>query len=62
MMNGLYVGQKDQYYAIFTPQGIQIGLLFLGQDGQYARDVVALNTVTKELSKRWGIPTGAANG
>ena len=42
MLNGLYIGQKGQYYAIFTPQGIQIGLLFLGQDGQYAKDVAAL--------------------
>lgn len=62
MMNGLYVVQQGQQYAIYTPQGIQIGYLFLGQDGQYAKDVVALNTITRSLSKRWGVPTGAANG
>lgn len=31
MINNLYVVQRGQQYAIFTPQGIQIGLLFLGQ-------------------------------
>lgn len=55
MMNGLFVIQKEQHYAIYTPQGIQIAYLFLGQDGQYARDVELLNPVTKALAKRWGI-------
>lgn len=55
MLNGLYIGQKGQYYAIFTPQGIQIGLLFLGQDGQYSKDVAALGPITKALAKRWGV-------
>lgn len=55
MMNGLYVQQNGQHYAIYTPQGIQIALLFLGQDGQYARDVELLNPVTKALARRWGI-------
>ena len=55
MMNGLYVQQSGQHYAIYTPQGIQIALLFLGQDGQYVRDVELLNPVTKALARRWGI-------
>ena len=55
MMNGLLVVQKEQHYAIYTPQGIQIAYLFLGQDGQYARDVELLNPVTKALSRRCGI-------
>ena len=55
MINGLYVQQRGQQYAIFTPQGIQIGLLFLGQDGQYAKDVAALGPITKALAKRWGV-------
>ncbi len=42
MMSGMYVVQRGQQYAIFTPQGIQVGYLFLGQDGQYAKDVAAL--------------------
>ena len=55
MMNGLLVVQKEQHYAIYTPQGIQIAYLFLGQYGQYALDVERLNPVTKALSRRWGI-------
>ena len=55
MINNLYVVQRGQQYAIFTPQGIQIRLLFLGQDGQYAKDVAALGPITKALAKRWGV-------
>lgn len=55
MMNGLYVRQQGQQYAIFTPQGIQIGLLFMGQDGQYMKDVVAVQAITKVMAHRWGI-------
>ena len=55
MMSGMYVVQRGQQYAIFTPQGIQVGYLFLGQDGQYAKDVATLGPITKALAKRWGV-------
>lgn len=55
MLNGLFVRQVGQQYLIYTPQGIQVGYVFLGQDGQYAKDVVVLNAVTKALAKRWGL-------
>jgi len=55
MMNGLYVQQNGQQYAVYTPQGIQIGLLFMGQDGQYMKDVAAMNAITKVMGKRWGV-------
>ena len=42
MLNGLFVRQVGQQYLIYTPQGIQVGYVFLGQDGQYAKDVVAI--------------------
>ena len=61
MMNGMYVVQQGQQYAIYTPQGIQVGYLFLGQDGQYARDVAVLQPITKALAKRWGIHPGNGN-
>ena len=54
-LNGLFVRQVGQQYLIYTPQGIQVGYVFLGQDGQYAKDVVVLNAVTKALAKRWGL-------
>lgn len=57
-MNGLYIRQVGQEYFIFTPQGIQIARLFLGQDGQFAQDVVALGPITKALAKRWGVNPG----
>lgn len=55
MLYGLYVVQSGQAYHIFTPQGEKIGLVFMGYDGQYARDVIALKPIIKALSERWGI-------
>lgn len=55
MLNGLYVVQKGQAYHIFTPQGEKIGLVFMGYDGQYAKDVIALQAITKALGQRWRI-------
>lgn len=55
MLNGLVVRQDGQYYSIYTPQGIQIGLLFMGCDGQMMYDAMALKPITKIMGKRWGI-------
>lgn len=55
MMNGLYVEQRGQAYHIFTPQGEKIGLVFMGYDGQFAKDVIALNMITKAMARRWSI-------
>jgi len=53
MMNGLYVIQSGQEYIIMTPQGIKIGWLFMGADGQTMYDAMALKTITKVMAKRW---------
>ena len=59
MMNGLYVVQGNgQWYAVYTPQGIQIALIFLGNDGQLMADAVTMKSITALLAKRWGIGTG----
>lgn len=55
MMYGLHIVQRGQAYYIFTPQGEQIGLLFMGYDGQYFKDVIAIKTIAKAMSERWGI-------
>lgn len=57
MMNGLIVCQQGQQYAVYTPQGIQIAMLFMGADGQIAQDVLALAPITKALAKRWSVPS-----
>ncbi|MBM6888538.1 hypothetical protein [Pseudoflavonifractor phocaeensis] len=57
MVNGLSVVQvpNTQNYGVFTPQGIQIALVWMGRDGQLAYDLVALGYICKALAKRWGI-------
>lgn len=56
-MARLVVQQHNQFYVVYTPQGIKIAQIFMGQDGQYARDVVTLKPIIKALSLRWGITT-----
>ena len=57
MVNGLSVVQvpNTQNYGVFTPQGIQIALVWMGKDGQLAYDLVALGYICKALANRWGI-------
>lgn len=54
-INGLFVCQQGQAYSIYTPQGIQIAHIWMGQDGQVAFDVATLAPICKTLAKRWGI-------
>lgn len=58
MNSKLIMRQNGQVYYIYTQQGILIAQLFMGQDGQYARDVQCLNAVGRAMAKRWDIPTG----
>ena len=54
-LNGLYICQQGQAYAIYTPQGIQIALVWMGNDYQIAHDIKTLAPICKSLSVRWGI-------
>ncbi len=54
-MNDLYVQQRGQFYSVFTEQGILIAQIFMGADGQFAKNVIALSLITKALAKRWGV-------
>ena len=58
MIDKLIMRQSGQTYYIYTPQGILIAQLFMGYDGQYARDVQTLTAVGRALAKRWGYSTG----
>lgn len=40
------------------PQGILIAQIFMGYDGQYAKDVQCLGTIGRALAKRWGFSAG----
>lgn len=59
MVHGLSVVQipHSQSYGVYTPQGIQIAQVWMGQDGQLAQDVVTLGYICKALANRWGIKT-----
>ena len=56
-ISGLSVVQipHSQSYGVYTPQGIQIAQVWMGQDGQLAYDLVALGYICKALAKRWDI-------
>lgn len=53
-MYGLYVLQQGQSYKLYTPQGEPIGLLFMGYDGQYMKDMIAIKRIAQDMGERWG--------
>jgi len=56
-IEGLLVLQSGQTYDIFLPQGIQVDRVYMGADGQYARDLLVLKQICKIHAKHWGIAT-----
>ena len=55
-MGALYLHQEGRVYSIYTPQGILIAQVFMGYDGQYARDAKCLDAIGRIMAKRWGLP------
>ena len=60
-IGGLFVCQQGQMFAIYPPQGIQVGQIFMGADGQVAFDVATLAPICKALAKRWGVSASKAD-
>ena len=58
MDNRLVMRQNGQVYYLYTPNGILVATLYMGNDLQYARDVQCLSSVGKAMAKRWGLSTG----
>ncbi len=54
-IEGMYVLQEGQTYNIFHPLGMQVDRVFLGNDGQFARDLLVLKQLCKIHAKHWGI-------
>ena len=56
-IHGVIVAQipDTQKYVFYSPQGLQIALVWLGEDKQLTKDVVTLGYICKALSNRWGI-------
>ncbi len=56
MVAGVHVVQGDnQFYSIYTPQGILICQLQMPCDGQIFRDAEALKLIARIMSRRWGV-------
>ncbi len=56
MASGMHIVQGNgQFYRIFTPQGIEVADLFMGQDGQIFKDTEALKAIAKIMAMRWNV-------
>ena len=55
MLNNLYVQQNGQYYVVYTPNGVMIAQIFLGNDGLFLLDARCMDAITKLLAKRWNV-------
>ena len=52
MMNNLYVVQNGQYYTVYTPNGVMIAQIFMGNDGLFLLDARCMEAITKLLARR----------
>ena len=55
VISNMVVKQNGHTYMIYTPMGEPIGMLFMGYDGQYADDALALSKICRELAIRWKV-------
>ena len=55
MMNGMFVEQNGQYYSVYTPNGIMVAQIFMGNDGQFLLDAKCMEVITKLMARRWRI-------
>ena len=55
MMNGMYVEQNGQYYSVYTPNGIMVAQVFMGNDGQFLLDAKCMEVITELMARRWRI-------
>lgn len=55
MMNGMLVEQNGQYYSVYTPNGIMVAQVFMGNDGQFLLDAKCMEVITKLMARRWRV-------
>ena len=41
---------------VYLSTGEPVAQLFMGYDGQFSKDILALHPITKALAARWGVP------
>lgn len=51
----MYVEQNGQYYSVYTPNGIMVAQVFMGNDGQFLLDAKCMEAITKLMARRWRI-------
>lgn len=57
MVGKLIMRQEGNTFNIYSPQGIQLAQLYLGEIRDYNKDRQCLFEIGKALAKRWGITT-----
>lgn len=55
IINGMYVEQNGQFYTIYTPNGIMVAQIFMGNDGQFLLDSRCMGAITKLMAGRWRV-------
>ena len=55
-LNGMFIQQIGHTYMVYLSTGEPVAQLFMGYDGQFSKDILALHPITKALTARWGVP------
>ena len=51
----LSVIQKEQVYNVFTPNGVWIAQIYMGNDNQYLLDAKVMDYICRALARRWNV-------
>lgn len=52
---GMVVQQNGQLYSIFTPNGVMVCQVYMGNDGAFLLDAKCVQYLCKLLARRWNI-------
>ena len=56
--NKLVMRRNQNVFMFYTPQGIKVGMIYMGEIREYNKDQKCLKAIETALCERWGLSTG----
>lgn len=54
----LIIRRNNNVFVLYSPQGIRLGMIYLGEIRDYNKDKKCITAIEKALCERWGFSTG----
>ena len=58
MAGKLIIRRNQNIFNMFSPQGIQIAKIYMGEIRDFNKDKKCITAIEKALCERWGLSTG----